>query len=341
MQFPCPEDPLPTMAVTFAQIEPTTRCNFTCGFCVGRHMPQGDLSWEDFEAFLFAHPHLRHVELQGEGEPMLHPRFFDMVAACGKRGIKVSIITNGSLFTPDRVEKLIESGVSTLHVSLESSDPKRFRELRGGLFEKVKTGVALLMERRRHLDRATPKVGLAVTVLKSTMAAFPGIRELYDHLGLDGGISVQPLQTMPDYAGVYDEAMADEVPGRELMPQLRAIRASALAAEPGGADTFYAALFAGADLERDGCPWLVHGAYLGNGGSIAPCCFVKRPDLAFGRLGQQTPEEIHRRRAWTNAELRKGRIPAPCSGCGTAKSIASASLARARPSFILTAPTLS
>src|SRR5437868_464777 len=75
--------------IRFAQIEPTTRCNFTCGFCAGRYMPQRDLTWDDFQTFLAAHPALRHVELQGEGEPLLHPLFFDMVAACRARGILI------------------------------------------------------------------------------------------------------------------------------------------------------------------------------------------------------------------------------------------------------------
>jgi MoaA/NifB/PqqE/SkfB family radical SAM enzyme len=327
------------MAVTFAQIEPTTRCNFSCGFCVGRHMKQGDLDWADFEAFLAAYPDLRHVELQGEGEPMLHARFFDMVDACRARGIKVSIITNGSLLSAERVERLIESNVATVHVSLESSDPEQFRSLRGGLFSKVEAGLRLLMERRRALGRTEPKVGFAVTLLRDTIDGFPAIRALYERLGLDGGISVQPLQIMPDYAGIYGEAMAAQVLPPEMRSRLGAIRASAQAAEPRGADTFYAALFADSDLARRGCPWLERGAYLGIGGSVAPCCFVKRADQSFGRISDD-PNSIARARASANAELLRGDIPEPCRGCGTAAAVAAAARSRRQPIFALTAPTL-
>jgi MoaA/NifB/PqqE/SkfB family radical SAM enzyme len=328
------------MAVTFAQIEPTTRCNFTCGFCVGRRMAQGDLDWATFEAFLAAHPDLRHVELQGEGEPMLHPRFFDMVEACGARGIRVSMITNGSLLNAERVERLIDSGVSSVHVSLESSDPEQFRAIRGGLFSKVEAGLRLLMERRRQRGASEPKLGFAVTVLKDTIHAFPAIRRLYDDLGLDGGISVQPLQSMADYAQGYGAAMVEQVVPAELRPNIRAIRASAQEAEPMGVDSFYAALFAGFDPARHGCPWLERGAYLGMSGSIAPCCFVKRPEAAFGRVGHDPPGAITDRRTAANAELLRGGTPASCRGCGTAAAVAAAGRTRLASRFSLNAPVL-
>ena len=327
------------MAVTFAQIEPTTRCNFTCGFCVGRHMPQGDLDWADFQAFLEAYPALEHVELQGEGEPMLHPRFFDMVDACRARAIKVSIITNGSLLTPERVERLIESGVATVHVSLETTDPDQFRSIRGGLFAKVEAGVELLMERRARLGRRTPRVGLAVTLLRDTLGGFPAIRALYARLGLDAGISVQPLQRMADYAGVYDPVMAEQVLPAAAAPRLRSIRASALQAEPTGTDSFYAALFAGFDPRRS-CPWLERGAYLGIGGAVAPCCFIKRPDHSFGNLRAQGAQSIAQHRAAANAELLSGRIPKSCAGCGTAAAVAASAQPRALSVFSLTPPAL-
>lgn len=37
---------------TMINIEPTTRCNFNCWYCVGRHMEQADIRVEDFEKML-------------------------------------------------------------------------------------------------------------------------------------------------------------------------------------------------------------------------------------------------------------------------------------------------
>ncbi|MBS0504352.1 MAG: radical SAM protein [Proteobacteria bacterium] len=307
------------MTVTFAQIEPTTRCNFTCGFCAGRAMEQRDLDWAAFRAFLVAHPDLRHVELQGEGEPLLHPRFFDMLAACKARGVRVSLITNGSLLSPERIERLLGAGVGSIHVSIESADPARFQAIRGGKFQKVKDGLALLIARRRERGLAEPLVGLAVTVLKSTIAGLDEVARLYLELGLDGGVVAQQLQPMPVYSRHYDAAMAGEMLGAEEMQKFITLR-TAIARHmpvPRADGFFYYALFEGFDARRDTCPWLARGAYLDAGGGITGCCFMKDEADAT-----HDPAAAAARRAALRDTLEQGEVPAACAGCGTAESIA-------------------
>jgi MoaA/NifB/PqqE/SkfB family radical SAM enzyme len=302
------------VTVAFAQIEPTTRCNFTCGFCAGRAMAQRDLDWDAFAGFLDAHPGLRHVELQGEGEPLLHPRFFDMVEACRARGIRVSLITNGSLLSPDRVGRLLDLGIGSIHVSMESADPGRFAAIRGGKFAKVCEGLALLAARKRERDLAEPAIGLAVTVLRSTIGAIDGIFRLYRELGLDGGIVAQRLQPMPVYRRHYDAAMDGELLNANGVQQFVAVR-QALARQapvPRPDAFFYYALFEGFDPRRQTCPWLAQGAYLAADGGTTACCFMKDSAQSSAR-----PDDLRR-------ALDAGEIPNDCAGCGTALAIASA-----------------
>ncbi len=307
------------MTVTFAQIEPTTRCNFTCGFCAGRSMEQRDLDWAAFRNFLVAHPDLRHVELQGEGEPLLHPRFFDMLAACRARGIRVSIITNGSLLSPERVERLLDAGVGSIHVSIESADPAKFQAIRGGKFRKVKDGLALLIARRRARGLAEPLVGLAVTVLKSTIGGLDDVARLYLELGLDGGVVAQQLQPMPVYSRHYDAAMAGEMLGADETRRFGDLRA-ALAQHmpvPRAEGFFYYALFQGFDPRHKNCPWLERGAYLSAGGGITGCCFMKDEAEAI-----RDPRLADEHRAALRDTLERGEVPTACAGCGTAESVA-------------------
>jgi wyosine [tRNA(Phe)-imidazoG37] synthetase (radical SAM superfamily) len=72
-------------------------------------MDQSNLDFDTFVQSVEAFPELEHIEIQGEGEPLSHPQFFDMVRFARARGIKVSTITNGSLFTDVRIRALLDS----------------------------------------------------------------------------------------------------------------------------------------------------------------------------------------------------------------------------------------
>lgn len=307
----------------FAQIEPTTRCNYTCGFCAGRSMRQGDLPWEVFERFLASNPGLKHVELQGEGEPLMHPRFFDMVTACASRGIKVSLISNGSMLGLENVDRLIETGVSSLHVSLESADPEEFQAIRGGKLHKVVSGLRLLMKRRRELGKEHPTVGFSVTMLRRTISAIQGIVALYKDLALDGGLSIQLLQDMSCYTEHYDQDMLRELVPPDLWKSCRWIVDATAATAPveDGATSYYGALFAGFDPASGECPWLERGAYLNIDGAVTGCCFMKSPYQAFGNVLQDSPELIAARRRQLAQTLKSGVIPSSCSGCGVAEAL--------------------
>jgi len=312
--------------IRFAQIEPTTRCNYVCGFCAGRHMPQRDLAWEDFERFLATHPDLRHVELQGEGEPLLHPRFFDMIAACHARDIAVGLITNGSLLGEAVVDRLLDAGVRSIHISMESADPERFRRIRGGRFEKVEAGLRLLVRRRAERGLDQPAIGLAVTVLRDTLDDVGGIWCFYRDLGLDGGIVVQPLQGMAAYRRHYDAGMARQLLSAADAQRFQALRRAVTQAAPvpGHEAFFYFALFAGFDPAKGSCPWLERGAYLASDGSIAGCCFMKDAGDRLGHVATDTPAATAGRRAALAAQLDAGDVPGACAGCSTARAVAAA-----------------
>src|SRR5262249_10468070 len=198
------------VTVDCIQIEPTTRCNFTCGFCCGRSMTQSDIDVSLFEKILAAYPAAKHLELQGEGEPLMHPRFFDMLDIARSKGLQVSMVTNGSYFTPAAIDHILEGGVEKISVSLESADSETFRAIRGGKLEKVIDGLERLIAERNRRGLTKPGVGFSITMLAQTAGPLTGILALYERLGLDGGVTTQPLSRMPAYTAVYDSQMKAE-----------------------------------------------------------------------------------------------------------------------------------
>jgi len=306
-------------SVELLQIEPTTRCNYTCGFCAGRYMEQSDLPFERFAAALDSYPGIRHIELQGEGEPLLHPRFLDMMALARQRGIKVSFITNGSLLSDAVIERILELAPEKFYVSMESANPELFQQIRGGKLDKVIRGLEALMAQRRSRGQARPAVGLAVTVMKRTRQEMPAIRGLYERLGLDGGISVQALQTMDAYAQHYGEDLQTQLLSDAEKQELM-IRAKSGAVLRSPIVGFYETLFWRWKPTLRRCPWLDRGLYVNFQGAITPCCMVKDAErFALGRLGETPPAQVLERRAALRDELASGAMPTPCQGCTIAQ----------------------
>lgn len=324
------------MIVPFLQIEPTTRCNYSCGFCAGRQLPQGDLGRAHLAQLLDGIEGLEHVELQGEGEPLLHLGFFELIALLRERfpQVGISTITNGSLFTDENIERLLDHGLTRINVSMETADAERFRAIRGGKFDKVERGLAAFMARRAQRGMSLPAVGLAVTVLRDTATdPVDTILPFYRRLGLDGGIMVQPLQRMPQYVRFYSAEMRAQLPGSAQAQQLNARVAgepdfSAAMRERGAQPGFYERLY-GRVQGRAVCPWLENALFLGHDGTVAACCFIKdSPRFGFGPVSEPLAALAERRQALAD-ELAAGRIPPTCQGCSTAQSVVALNAGRA------------
>jgi MoaA/NifB/PqqE/SkfB family radical SAM enzyme len=330
----------PLRSVKVLQVEPTTRCNFTCGFCAGRKMDQSDLPYETFARALQELPCLEEIELHGQGEPMAHERFLDMADEARRRGIRVSTITNGSMFTRRRIERLLASGIQSILVSIESPRSEEFARLRGGKLEKVVAGIRALLGARRAQGLTLPVVGFAVTVLKDTQHELRAIADLYRELGMDGGIALHMLIPMSYHAAGYDRAMKGQLLTRTEQA-LSWARYAKIVRDPSylrsevvhACDNIYGyGEIVGSGGEKtpgawingyDRCPWLDRGLYLNRHAQVTACSRILDGDTyALGVIGSDTLDEILRRRDQMASAVASGDTPAACRGCFIAESIA-------------------
>lgn len=317
--------------IVFAQVEPTTKCNFTCGFCCGRLMDQSDLSLEQFQKFLDLFPEIQYMELQGEGEPLIHPQFFEMAALASQRRIHISFITNGSLLTIQNVQRILENNIASVRISLETTNPAKFKQIRGGSLENVRAGITRLLTERSRLGLTHPSVGIALTVLASTLQDLPKIFQFYIDLGMDGGVAIQSLNRMPQYSQFYSQTMQEEYLEREQheVEYQRYMNSEVVRKvwqEKSAIAHFYDELFKPTPEEQaqgrlTNCPWLRSGINLDRHGRLTPCCMVKGESWSFGKLMELSKEELLQQRAVLAQELTQGHIPEPCQGCKIAQAI--------------------
>ncbi len=112
--------------------------------------PSAPPAFMSFDAFCRLVDTLRpplELHLQGEDDPLLHPRFFDMVAYAAQRGLDVFATTRMPGLSVRRAEECVLSGLARLEV-LAGPDP-------AGL---VRRSLARLEEAKQRLGRRFPEV---------------------------------------------------------------------------------------------------------------------------------------------------------------------------------------
>src|SRR5690349_3286491 len=121
----------------FVQVEPVGQCNLRCTMCAIQFREDGPpdgppafMTWEQFERILDGCRGASELHLQGLGEPLMHPRFFDMVRAATERGLVVSTNSNLTLLTERRADQLLECGLKRLHISIDGARAETYEAIR-------------------------------------------------------------------------------------------------------------------------------------------------------------------------------------------------------------------
>lgn len=101
----------------------TRTCNLRCVHCYSdsnaANYP-GELTWEEMQNVVqdLAAYQVPSLLLSG-GEPLVHPRFFDLVDLASSSGLKLTISTNGTLITPEKATQLKAANVAYVGISLD------------------------------------------------------------------------------------------------------------------------------------------------------------------------------------------------------------------------------
>ncbi|HNU68453.1 MAG TPA: radical SAM protein [Myxococcota bacterium] len=106
-------------------IQVTRLCNQKCRMCSNPER-EATLTFEQATALIddFVSRHYDGIILTG-GEPTMHPQLGEIIGYAKARGMASRIITNGQKTCDlDFIRGLVENGLTHLHVSIQSYDPK-------------------------------------------------------------------------------------------------------------------------------------------------------------------------------------------------------------------------
>ena len=156
----------------------TRTCNLRCRHCYagsdGR-IEEGELSTAEALDFIGQLARFKvPVLLLSGGEPLLRPDLEELIAAANGMGIRVTLSTNGTLLTPEKVARLRQLGIGYIGVSLDGIGVAndRFRG-RTGSYDEALAGI-------RNCIAADQRVGLRFTINKHNYQEMNDIFDLIE-----------------------------------------------------------------------------------------------------------------------------------------------------------------
>jgi radical SAM protein with 4Fe4S-binding SPASM domain len=319
----------------FAQIEPVGQCNLRCRMCPIQFRPDGQsgpsafMPFDTFRRLLDQFSGLAELHLQGLGEPLLHPRFYDMVSLAARRGLYVSTNTNMTVMTEEHAGRCVDSGLSEIHVSIDAASADAYEAVRvRARFDKVLRNLRRLVAAKARRESRLPHISLVAVLMRRTLGGLPALVRLAAAEGAET-LSVQQLchdfgestlpprylpmrefidaemltpADLPAAEAVFAEARAE---AERLRIALRLPRLAARSHPPGTSG-------------RERCDWPWRGAYVSFDGKAMPCCMVGTPDrIHFGDMAAEGVATVWNNDAYQafRTQLGSATPPEVCASC--------------------------
>ncbi|HEX5643421.1 MAG TPA: radical SAM protein [Thermoleophilia bacterium] len=329
-------------------VEPTNACNLDCRTCV-RHSwdePEGFMEWATFAAVvdgLAPAPasEAGGVAFMGLGEPLLHPRFLDMVRKVKESGLRAEVTTNALLLDDEMAAGLLQAGLDQLVVSIDGASAEAFGRVRSGAsLERVVENVRRLHDAKGPNYGPSLRIGVEFVAMRSNVEELPGLGRLAAQLGATFIIVSNVLAYTEDLLAetLYDHHASSlsgaettaaprwQLPAFDWDRQLGAALGEALTRS--GPVSFF-----GAETEatRSHCPFVEADACaVAWHGGVSPCppllhtytCFVRGREKRMlrweaGRLPDETLAGIWEKPEYVafRDRVRRFAFP-PCTDCG-------------------------
>jgi MoaA/NifB/PqqE/SkfB family radical SAM enzyme len=195
-----------------AHIIPMRRCNLSCAYCneydkVSDPVPTAEM--------------LRRIELLAKlgtgiitisgGEPLLHPDLDEIIRGIRSHGAIATIITNGYLLTPERIQRLNRAGLEHLQISIDNVMPDEVSKKSLKVLDRKLEWLAEHAQFDININSvlgggmAHPEDALTITRRALELGFETTVGIIHDHSG-----QLDPLK--PNERAVYDQILAERKP---------------------------------------------------------------------------------------------------------------------------------
>ena len=288
---------------------------------VGRGQPSARtpapalMSYEAYCRLIDEFPALSQIEFSAPVDPLLHPRFFDMVRYAGSRGLQISARSELASLSPARAEECVTSGLFRLQVALEPPRPRPANELRvAAPFSRALRNVTRLIEVRRRLGSALPQIELLDIVTRSKLAQLPELVRSAQRHGADAFCALDIAESARAMGLMRAFIDAETLRGEDPAVLERVFAETRAVAQELGIGLRLPSLEPGERCQR---PW--RSAYIGVAGQATPCSMAPG---AFGNVLREGAARVWNAEAYREfrERLASENPPEPCKGCAFHRS---------------------
>jgi len=194
-----------------ASIEPTTSCNLRCPECPSglRSFSRntGNIALKNGIQMIDAlAPSVGYINFYFQGEPLISPHFYELVAYAKSKKIYTATSTNAHFLTDANCKKIIDSGLNRLIISIDGTTQETYASYRKeGKLDTVIEGTKRLLAARKKAKKG-PYIIFQFLVVK------PNEHQIEDAVKLTKSLGVDTIKFKT--AQFYDY-----VNGNPLMPE--------------------------------------------------------------------------------------------------------------------------
>jgi MoaA/NifB/PqqE/SkfB family radical SAM enzyme len=289
-------------------IDPCNYCNLRCPLCptgigtLGRQ--QAMLSLAHFKQYFDPlSDYLFEAYMHNWGESLLNKEVFDMIAYAQSRNVGTNLSSNLSDTTSRDLDRLLDSGLEYLIVSLDGTTEQSYSKYRvRGKFDNVVENMHELIRRRAARKLKTPRVEWQFIVMKQNEREVEQAEKMAAMIGVDllRFIPVGMPYDTCDRQAVKDEWYPVTMEGRAYSDDVEQ--------QFGQAD------------KPSPCFYLYRTMVVHPDGGVAPCCVVYKESSDFGRLPADpmtlwNNDHYQSARSLFSPRTPRRRQPTICDGC--------------------------
>lgn len=212
------------------QLNPTNRCNLRCRFCWQRTNEEIDYSEVSDERYIDLVDEakslaVKEIEITGGGEPLIRKDIvLKLIEKIKKRGLSGKLITNGTDFEEEGLERIVNCGWDEVVFSVDGPEETHeyLRQVEG-CFEETISSMKML----KGLRDGTPVMTMHMVLCNENYDKITDTLEIAQETGCDN-FFVEPVVTL-----AFDTDMGEELKmdGGEIESALKNIEAAKERAE--------------------------------------------------------------------------------------------------------------